>query len=752
MRLCTELAKFKLPVTLIIVIIVSMASMFVQLRQPSSRLNLNLGRPFTSWVASVPPEGQGSEEARAHRRFMAEHPVPITFVVLQIPDSPTCGGCVALATLADALQALGEAVARPRLDRFDTASSPVAPGKIKVAVFPEAYDARALRKRLPGALAVRWMLAPVPEPGTRNWPNGFGAEKIDPGFAQDEWVWNYGIYGTPGMTGGVHGVPHSNLLIAQTNPTPGDDLDLTGYPALPRHGTVFTYRKGKAWHGADLQLLHKPGDTEMMRCDSRADVIMMLRSHEYFVCYDPFSYLAFMAAQLGCIPVIHPMRGHSKFEWLNATLFSGYMRDNKLTNLQGVAYGWGDVEFARKTLGRARAEQYRVKAWGLGTVARFARDARRWAAGQRSGFEGAKNTSDFYPTGWITRHLENKRKNNNGTTRALAGTKTSSGAPSPATSVPTTSSAPGAARAPVSNAIIVTGMEHSGTTVTSMLIMSAPGTMGPVETGFLLAARPAEFDSVRPWSSWAKKSVQSGWLGFNDTQLKGLMAQQTHLAMYDYALRESLLLRNAKTYVDKTPGYCYQLKEVMRRAPGVPVVVVTKRNPRGQTEERTRAFQDSLTAAQQEHGTALIHVVRYEDLFQDPCKQVIAGRALFGFLGLSFDASWFDGKEIARKRGPNSDLDRQLHGGFGAQSLPPCTAGSNRTGVAGGLCGGSGIVAEGGKHCICRGPSACLGTRCTKAHVPGELASTAISGYSPEHCPNCHCARKETENVRSAPH
>ena len=385
------------------------------------------------WVAGVLPEGQGSEEARAHRRFMAEHPVPITFVVLQIPDSPTCGGCVALATLADALQALGEAVARPRLDRFDTASSPVAPGKITVAVFPEAYDARALRKRLPGALAVRWMLAPVPEPGTRNWPNGYGAEEIDPRFAQDEWVWNYGIYGTPGMTGGVHGVPHSNLLIAQTNPTPGDDLDLTGYPALPRHGTVFTYRKGKAWHGADLQLLHKPGDTEMMRSDSRADVITMLRSHEYFVCYDPFSYLAFMAAQLGCIPVIHPMRGHSKFEWLNATLFSGYMRDNKLTNLQGVAYGWGDVEFARKTLGRARAEQYRVKAWGLGTVARFARDARRWAAGQRSGFEGAKNTSDFYPTGWITRHLENKRKNNNGTTRALVGAKTSSGAPSPAT-------------------------------------------------------------------------------------------------------------------------------------------------------------------------------------------------------------------------------------------------------------------------------------------------------------------------------
>ena len=54
--------------------------------------------------------------------------------------------------------------------------------------------------------------------------------------------------------------------------------------------------------------------------------------------------------------------------------------------------------------------------------------------------------------------------------------------------------------------IIVTGLPHGGTTVTSELIMTAPGLLGPFETGFLLANRPAAFINTEPFSNWTQDS------------------------------------------------------------------------------------------------------------------------------------------------------------------------------------------------------------------------------------------------------
>lgn len=48
--------------------------------------------------------------------------------------------------------------------------------------------------------------------------------------------------------------------------------------------------------------------------------------------------------------------------------------------------------------------------------------------------------------------------------------------------------------------IIVTGLPHGGTSVASELIMTAPGLLGPFETGFLLAGRPVGFPGVRPFA------------------------------------------------------------------------------------------------------------------------------------------------------------------------------------------------------------------------------------------------------------
>lgn len=130
---------------------------------------------------------------------------------------------------------------------------------------------------------------------------------------------------------------------------------------------------------------------------------------------------------------------------------------------------------------------------------------------------------------------------------------------------------------------IVTGMEHTGTTVTSELIMSAPGLIGAFETGFLLAPTPGEFALVHPWYSWLNYSTATGSLGLHEPQVSELLASASHAAMYEYVMRASPLARGSRQYVDKTPRYYTQLAAVMDRAPGVPVVhALVERNARRQ--------------------------------------------------------------------------------------------------------------------------------------------------------------------------
>ena len=121
--------------------------------------------------------------------------------------------------------------------------------------------------------------------------------------------------------------------------------------------------------------------------------------------------------------------------------------------------------------------------------------------------------------------------------------------------------------------IIVTGLPHGGTTVTSELIMTAPGLLGPFETGFLLANRPAAFINTEPFSNWTQDSGP-GSLGLAGRHFRELLRQRTHLDMYAYALRHAPMFAGTNTtcFVDKTPAYWGKLELILRRAPNVPVV------------------------------------------------------------------------------------------------------------------------------------------------------------------------------------
>ena len=208
--------------------------------------------------------------------------------------------------------------------------------------------------------------------------------------------------------------------------------------------------------------------------------------------------------------------------------------------------------------------------------------------------------------------------------------------------------------------IIVTGLPHGGTTVTSELIMTAPGLLGPFETGFLLANRPAAFINTEPFSNWTQDSGP-GSLGLAGRQFRELLRQRTHLDMYAYALRAVPMFHGTNTtrFVDKTPAYWGKLELILRRAPNVPVVFVYKTHANAQRswvqkrhagaksfEQRWTRFTWALGLAQRH---PLVHAVSFEDLFVH--RKGRTRKALFEFLGLKGFSPDFSGKALAAKRG-----------------------------------------------------------------------------------------------------
>ena len=208
--------------------------------------------------------------------------------------------------------------------------------------------------------------------------------------------------------------------------------------------------------------------------------------------------------------------------------------------------------------------------------------------------------------------------------------------------------------------IIVTGLAHGGTTVTSELIMTAPGLLGPFETGFLLPQRPAAFINTKPFAEWTQ-GTGAGSLGLAGPHFRELLRQRTHLDMYSYALREAPMFvgTNTTRFVDKTPAYWEKLELILRRAPGVPVVFVYKTRAtahrswvqkRHAGEASFRGMWNRFTwqlGIAQRHPR--VHTVSFEDLFVH--RKGRTRKALFEFLGLKGFSPDFSGRALAAKRG-----------------------------------------------------------------------------------------------------
>jgi hypothetical protein len=141
---------------------------------------------------------------------------------------------------------------------------------------------------------------------------------------------------------------------------------------------------------------------------------------------------------------------------------------------------------------------------------------------------------------------------------------------------------------------VVTGLEHSGTTIVSKTLMSHPDYFGGFECGLLLN-NLTDFDKTVPFYDWMSHSTGIGHWGVSKANMSRIMQAGSFHEAYALLLQYSgevgppeiqRLFRNAKYLIDKTPAYIYTLKAVMAKI-DVPVIVVTK-SPRDQYRSKRK--------------------------------------------------------------------------------------------------------------------------------------------------------------------
>ncbi len=212
---------------------------------------------------------------------------------------------------------------------------------------------------------------------------------------------------------------------------------------------------------------------------------------------------------------------------------------------------------------------------------------------------------------------------------------------------------------------IVSGMEHSATTITSSMIMSAPNLIGAFEGGLLMSDTPAGFNETMKELYWYNGMVGNatgrfnGYNGFanwglSPSQRERLTNASCHAEQYVLLRELSPLFSSANELheswlIDKTPSYFRKLLSVMDRTPKVPVIVTRKSdeavmdsyvNKHGWdvefVERQLGMFKRELAFCQEKYPDR-IHVVNHTEMLEDVN---VAMSKVFTFLGLQWVESY----------------------------------------------------------------------------------------------------------------
>ena len=120
---------------------------------------------------------------------------------------------------------------------------------------------------------------------------------------------------------------------------------------------------------------------EITRGHTQPECMDIFNNHEYFISYDPLTFLSIIAILCGCVSIVYPIQGVSKIDYFKMTPFYQYMVEKNCFELYGLAYGTSDEEIAysKNTLHLAKQQMIDVQNWLIDKyVKQFIVDMSNW--------------------------------------------------------------------------------------------------------------------------------------------------------------------------------------------------------------------------------------------------------------------------------------------------------------------------------------------------------------------------------------
>jgi len=140
-----------------------------------------------------------------------------------------------------------------------------------------------------------------------------------------------------------------------------------------RQGSVFVVRKAQKFHKT-VTKIHS-SDSQCLSDDlSHDQLINVFNRVKYLFCYDPYTWVAFIAALCGCIPIVYPIDGVTKKQWMQTLYCRPYLEHVNKDYMYGVAYGLSDVKYAHDTIHLVKEEQDALVKFGEQTVTKMIDD------------------------------------------------------------------------------------------------------------------------------------------------------------------------------------------------------------------------------------------------------------------------------------------------------------------------------------------------------------------------------------------
>ncbi len=193
-----------------------------------------------------------------------------------------------------------------------------------------------------GKNVVRWMLSELGKNVPHSFMHTWGKEEVV-----------YYFNGEPKHTREPEkmGNIYKLLPILYFNP------NIKQYNYQPRSRECHTVRKGSmfAYHQFRY-FIHSPHSEEIDFGNDHDRTISIFNEHDCFYCYDPLTWLTFMAPACGCYTIVHPVAGQDKSTWLSNTALSRYLIENNVSEIYGIGYGLHEREYAKSTLHLAKQQ------------------------------------------------------------------------------------------------------------------------------------------------------------------------------------------------------------------------------------------------------------------------------------------------------------------------------------------------------------------------------------------------------------